>query len=309
MKRVGLRGYALTIGAASALLAGCGGAQPPIGTLGPTSQSRADTTDSKSRATKGTVIYASTSADAYVISYPKGEVIGTFKSPPAHSICSDTNGNVFFPVSQEVFEYPHGGTHQIAVLKDGNYVSYGCAVDSRTGNLAVANGYNLDYSDPGNIAVFVGANGQPEYYGDPTITAYYSCTYDGEGNLFVVGRSQTSSFLLAELPYGSKTFRDVALDEPVNDFGEIHWDGKYLALATHERRQIYRLSVAGSQATVVGVTKLNGIRKRGETFAFLGSEALTPMGAYDRVIGNLGLSYGWKTSQNDRALFLQRSLH
>ncbi|MGA8325405.1 MAG: hypothetical protein WB757_04915 [Candidatus Cybelea sp.] len=41
MKRLGLSPYALAIGAAAALLAGCGGSQPPIGPPGATVQSRA----------------------------------------------------------------------------------------------------------------------------------------------------------------------------------------------------------------------------------------------------------------------------
>ena len=107
MKSLELSQHALTIGAASALLAGCGGSEAPVGVV---PSSRSSSTHSKRSDMKRTLIYASTSVDAFVISYPKGEVIGTFKSPPAHSICSDTNGNVFFPVSREVFEYPHGGT-------------------------------------------------------------------------------------------------------------------------------------------------------------------------------------------------------
>jgi hypothetical protein len=42
MKTLGLSRCALTMGAASAMLAGCGGSQPPIGALGAMLQSRAN---------------------------------------------------------------------------------------------------------------------------------------------------------------------------------------------------------------------------------------------------------------------------
>ena len=47
MKSLGLSRYALAIGAASALLAGCGGSQPPIGAPGAMPQSRATTTQAR----------------------------------------------------------------------------------------------------------------------------------------------------------------------------------------------------------------------------------------------------------------------
>jgi hypothetical protein len=40
MKSLGLTRYALTIGASAALLAGCGGSQPPIGAPGVVPQRR-----------------------------------------------------------------------------------------------------------------------------------------------------------------------------------------------------------------------------------------------------------------------------
>lgn len=78
-------------------------------------------------------------------SYPQGELVGEVTVPSDYpgGLCSDSVGDVFVttfgPYSQSyVYEYAHGGTEPIATLVDPGD-SNGCAIDPKTGNLAVTN--------------------------------------------------------------------------------------------------------------------------------------------------------------------------
>ncbi|MGA7201587.1 MAG: hypothetical protein WBX26_07145 [Candidatus Cybelea sp.] len=148
---------ALGICAAAAMLAGCGGPQPPIGAPGTASQTstlamRADRDTSWLR--RGTssgsdLLYvANHKGGVYVLTYPQGQLIGELSlpyEPMSGGICSDSDGNIFVPDEYEILEYAHGGTQPIATLSDDGGYGYpnGCAVDPSTGNLAVTNDINL----------------------------------------------------------------------------------------------------------------------------------------------------------------------
>jgi hypothetical protein len=236
----------------------------------------------------GDLLYASKVNQTRMIAYPKGNVVGTITIHSPASICSDVDGNVFFPGKNAVEEYAHGGTSPIATLDDTGYYGFGCAFDPKTGNLAVSNGYNAQLDGPGNLAIFQNASGPPHFYTDPEITGYIFCTYDNAGNLFVVGFSPSKNFLFAELPYGSSTFTNLTINKQILSVNaEIHWDGKHLALGdvVSQELLIYRLSVSGSSAKVVGTTKLRNIQQPRGTFVILGKTVVTPVGAQATKIG------------------------
>src|SRR5580704_9380706 len=138
MKLAEFGGYALSI-CAAALLAGCGGSQPPIGALGAMPSRPATISGGSSSA----LLYISSpsNGNVYFLTYPKGKLVGTltgFQEP--FGLCSDTAGNVFIPDSEagDVVEYAHGGTSPIVTLNDVGYLPADCSVDPLTGNLAVA---------------------------------------------------------------------------------------------------------------------------------------------------------------------------
>jgi uncharacterized repeat protein (TIGR03803 family) len=94
MKRLGLSRYAVTTGAAAALLAGCGGSQPPIGAAGAMPQSRALVPRSDGR--NYTVLYsfgASPDGDAPRASLVDvgGTLYGTTEQGGAHT-CGGSSG-------------------------------------------------------------------------------------------------------------------------------------------------------------------------------------------------------------------------
>lgn len=86
----------------------------------------------------------------------------------------------------------------------------------------------------------------------PSIINYKFCTFDNQGDLFILGTSPSRA-VLAELPKGSSTFVDIAVNAVVRAPAQVQWDGQYLALAELGNRVLYRLSVSGSTARVVSM--------------------------------------------------------
>ena len=181
--------YALTGCVATAMLAGCGGSQPPIGASGAMSQTLAVATQAD-RGTSwiapakssGALIYAvGGCGGTCVVSNPAGELVGTLPTGGA-GICSDSGGNVFIADDNNVVEYAHGGTSPIATLSLPGDDAAGCSVDPTTRNLAV-----VFVGSGGDIAIFADAAGMPTLYNSGLESLY--CGYDNNGNLFVDGFS------------------------------------------------------------------------------------------------------------------------
>ena len=108
MNSIDLGGYALSSCLAAAILAGCGGSQPPIGAPGAMLQSRAIPTQTAHGGSwmlpeaKGEdLLYvASSRSDQYsvsVFSYRSGKLVGQLKgfSDYVSGLCSDSAGDVF----------------------------------------------------------------------------------------------------------------------------------------------------------------------------------------------------------------------
>jgi hypothetical protein len=134
-----------------------------------------------------------------VLSYPDGLLVGSIViSGEVEGACSDANGDVFIANDAQVFEYAHGGTYPIATLRLPGDHAYGCAIDSKTGNLAVV------FAGTGaNVAIFTDAEGTPALYNSHISSIY--CGYDSKGNLFVSGYNGAQD-AIAELQYGSGDF-------------------------------------------------------------------------------------------------------
>jgi len=286
MKSSGLSRHALAIGTASALLVGCGASPTPIGAPGGAMpQSRAITTRADRggswmlpEAKSGALLYVVTDASlVYVVDYATGKLEQTlnFGSGSGTGACVDARGDVFVTAFIDwpseggfIFEYAHGGTSPITTLADGDYTPSGCSVDPLSGNLAVTN--DSLYSAPGrasvggNLAIYAGASGNPIFYTDPGIQYYDSGTYDGQGNIFVIGSGASTAFGLAELPKGGSTFENFTLDSGVSG-SHIQWDGASLAItksAGYHRTttaKVYRIDVSGSSAILVGTTTFHGL--------------------------------------------------
>jgi hypothetical protein len=270
---------------AAAMLAGCGGSQPPIGAPGALPQSRAIATqgahggswmlpDAKS----DDLLYVSLSDresngdEIYVFSYPKGKLVGGLSLPQDYpmGLCSDDKGDLFVTTYGDVnstadsyvYEFAHGGTQPIATLSDPGFGN-DCAVDPTTGNLAVANWFgSLGSFDHGSVAIYQGAQGTATPYYDRNIYWYEWCVYDTNGNLYVDGSNEGGGYPLAELPEGSSSFLSLTLNDESILPESLQWDSGDLVVegwqwAKHQATEnVYQVQLSGSEGTVVETTTI-----------------------------------------------------
>ncbi len=251
---------------AAAMIAGCGGSQPPIGASGamPYGATSGITAHSMRTAGKGAwsgdLLYVATGGDVYVLSYPSGKVVGRLGVAGADSLCSDKAGDVFVVggAGQTILEYSHRGKLiQTLAVYD---VPSSCSVDPTTGNLAVP---TYDYSC---VYIYPDARSTgTQSICDNWFVLVGLCAYDSHGNLFLDGAESAGtpdSFVanLAELPKGSATFRNYTLYGSrfqYDYYDGVSWDGTYVTLSNHSTHSIYRMHIA-HKATIVGTTRVRG---------------------------------------------------
>jgi hypothetical protein len=261
------------------MLTACGGSPPPIGSVGATPQGAIvlDTHRALSPVhevhAKGSRSWMSPTAkasdlvyvadqdsdDVYVYSWPKGQLVGTLTGFTAPSnLCSDAKGDLYVPnyLSQNILEYAHGGTSPIETLGAPGEYPYGCAVDPKTGDLAVTNFSNAS-NGAGNLLIYKKAKGTPKAYADSSLFYWYNCGYDNKSNLFVDGNGSGSSNVFAELPSGRKTLTNITINADIAAGGGIQWNGQYITFGNaNGPGVIYEVQVSGSQGTVEGSTTL-----------------------------------------------------
>ena len=266
MRRWNLSHYAISSCVTAALLAGCGGSQPPIGAPGAMRQTRAIGTHAQRggswmllEAKRKDLLYASSLHRIDVFSYPTGRRVGKLRiGYDIGGLCSDPKGDVFVDAGAKVFEYEHGGTDPIAIVKSKFGFPFQCAFDPTTGNLAVIS--TID-SGPEHITIYKNVTGKAEEYEDyGTFYSFFGCVYDGGGNLFVTGYTDA----LGELPKGADAFINykpsLKTDESV--LAGIQWDGKYVTVQEvppdKHHALLDRITITHKKATVVSRTELAG---------------------------------------------------
>jgi hypothetical protein len=269
--------YALSSCVAAAMLAACGGSQPPIGAPGAMPQTFA----LAAHADRGTswmlpdaksfdLLYVSDDDELLVFSYPKGTLVGEISVPSGDfaGLCSDNTGDVFVTSvgsrSQSyILEYAHGGTEPIATLSDPGWPN-GCAVDPTTGNVAVT---NVSADDPpyyhGDVVVFPDGQGPPAEYSDSDVGYFDFCSYDATGDLFADGDGY-----LTELPVGRQSLSNITLDQSIGP-SSIQWVSAYQAFVVADfsggpraPNYIYQVQISGSMGTVSSPTILKTKRDR-----------------------------------------------
>jgi hypothetical protein len=219
-------------------------------------------------AKKMELLYVSdnTGGQLLIFSFPKAELVGgvTLPSGGPVGLCSDSAGDVFVPTlgtysQSNVYEYAHGGTQPVETLMDPGE-AIGCAVDPKTGNLAVTNYLSTGGSQPhyGDVAIFEGAQGTPTTYFDSQITNYLGCAYDDSGDLFVDGSDAPAT--VGELPYGAGEFRNVTLTENIGPYSMQWYRSALVASGVTQSKigpqPIYQIRISGSSGIVSGPTLL-----------------------------------------------------
>ncbi|HEY2474422.1 MAG TPA: hypothetical protein VGI19_06420 [Candidatus Cybelea sp.] len=190
--------------------------------------------------------------DVYAYTYPGGKLVGTLTGiSDAQGECTSKKikGNwwVVATGSNQVMEFAHGGTSPLATLNVTAGEPGSCAVDPKTGNVAVTMVTN-DY-----VVVYKNGSGSGTTYTAP-FDAFFA-GYDDRGNLFVDGSGQTS---LAELPRGGSEFVPISANQEIIFPGGVAWYGKYLAVGDQDTSSIYQFNISGTGATLAGTTALSG---------------------------------------------------
>jgi hypothetical protein len=143
-------------------------------------------------------------------------------------------------------------------------VAVGCAVDPKSGDLAVASGRA--------VAVYAGARGTPAIYSSTVYVVAY-CAYDDNSNLFLSAFDSNDETDLVRLAAGSNSFQQISVSVKLhsNDLqrSSVLWDGKYLALSSSFSIgrdigpvSIYRFRVDGSKAKLISTATLTSQRNR-----------------------------------------------
>jgi hypothetical protein len=159
-----------------------------------------------------------------VYSFPDAKLQGTLTglSFPAGE-CVDTAGDVWIVEEgpNDIVEYAHGGTIPIATLTDPNNAPEACAVDPKTGNLAVANAQTLS-AGPGSVGVYAHAQGAPTLYTDSQMKFVPFVTYDDKGNLYADGVDSSLAYQLAEVRKNAGALTPIAFNQGIVQATNIH---------------------------------------------------------------------------------------
>jgi hypothetical protein len=213
------------------------------------------------------------------------------------SMCSDSQGHVFVPADDVVFEYAHAGGAPIAELID-NYSPNSCATDPKTGVLAVT-----DEPQHGRctISFYKPPKGKAQVRYDDHVSFCQYPTYDDHGNLFFEGGGGLSP-TLTELPLGSNKFISIILNGSIPDSNLIQWDGQDIAIegtggATPDQQiVIYRIQVDGSKGTIAAKIHFKGWSPQYfEPFWIEGGEIVAPEADFTSIDI-------WKYPRGGRAL-------
>jgi hypothetical protein len=255
--------YVLGLSAAAALLAGCGGTQLPAAMpAGSVVAGSAPLRHGSKRASwiapdAGKVLLYVSNGDGIVnvYRYSQRTLVGEltdFTQPMGE--CTDRAGDVYIADygSSRLVEYVHGSKTPLRAIDDSPYRPYGCAVNPKNGDLAVANFSQASYYSQGNVAVYKHAKGKPAYYSDEDLYNVNGCAYDKYGDLLVAGFDNFSSSFYASgsfgyLPAGSTDFAPIDLPPPTTccGWGEVAgvaWDGEYWTVEAYYD-DIYQYSI------------------------------------------------------------------
>lgn len=213
------------------------------------------------RAKKGGLLYISDAGtnDVVVYRYPSNTEAGVltgFDEPQGE--CVDKAGNVWIAnsLASNVLEYAHGGTTPIATLADRGQYPVGCAVDEKSGTLAVSNVVTRRKHQPGSLSLYANATGTPTIVRSPDFDEIYFVGYDGRGNLFLDGYNDGQTFQFGELANGSSTIEPITLNGATVRFpGGVQFDKGKVNIGDQEGAVIYHATESGR---ITGDTPLSG---------------------------------------------------
>lgn len=195
--------------------------------------------------------------DVDVYSYPSLARIGKltgFNEPQGE--CTDGDGDVWIASTRDykMYEFAHGGKRPIVTLTDPLGYPAGCAIDPTSGDLAVAN--IEDYSGSASVLIYKHARGTPAVYSNRDQIANYFAGYNGKGDLYVSGKTNSKTYSLSVLTHGRSSMSSVAIKSGTIYFpGTVAWHGATLVLGDQKCKQrasscLYQLAVSGTTARI-----------------------------------------------------------
>lgn len=240
---------------AMAMLRGCG-----AGSTGSVPISKAQSLERPAATSaNGDLLYVvMTHEQTRLLTYPGDKKVTKLYSW-GFSASNPNNGEVLIGgVDGPVYLYAHGATTPLYEFngpheRTEQHGARDGAFDPTSDDIAVS---VINDKNTGVVAVYSGLTASPVAYTVPNIGNPDFVGYDNAGNLFVDanGDPSESCCSLAELPKGAQQFITLHTSQSFHGMGAIQWDGSYITVQSGD--SIYRLSITGSTATVVGVTKL-----------------------------------------------------
>lgn len=290
--------YVLGIFAAAGLLAGCnGGSQSPLSPSGPSMGSNVKGQPSPEllqrlsiaahpglvaphpnmhaswiapdvkadRHHKRRLLYISSfySDEVDIYNLKTGALKGTltgFSNPQGE--CVDAKGDVWVANTDasDVEEFARGATSPTKTLQDSGYYPVGCAINPKTGDLAVSNIFSTGDTN-GGVVIFSKASGSGTSYSVSNVAEGFFVGYDNNGDLFVDGHPVLfgSGFAFAELPSGSSSFETITLNQSIGFPGGVGFDGKYVTVDDQDASNtVYQFTISGTSGTVEGHSTFSG---------------------------------------------------
>jgi hypothetical protein len=256
--------FALAFSSAAAVLASCGESIPPNGPSASLPQgNRPHQVRTDASIAKQDLLYvANANGEVTVYRYwlhTLVNVLTNLTQPMGE--CVDASSNVYITdyATKKILEFSHGGTKPIKTFNDGPDSPYACAVDQKTGDLAVAN--NDGTSQQGNVAIWTNGGGQPHHYSDSKLYNFEYLAYDSNGNLLVTnGGTYYVHTAFAWLPKGGTQLINITIPGPNPSWqwrsvSGIQWDGKYFVV---DEYYLIRIALIHGQAYYVGETQISG---------------------------------------------------
>ena len=247
----------------------------------------------------GVTVYANTGGENFQLA---GELFG-FQLPGG--ACTDSRGDIFIADidAQVIDEYAHGAITPKAVIPDSAGRPLDCAVDRKSGRIAVTNELNPSGNEPGNVVIYPSPLGAPTEYTDPHLYVPLYCSFDRKGNLYLDAYDSGFHPVLSELPNGGQTFTILTLNGGswlVPSGLLTNGNNNLLIGDLYDRStHIYQAGVKGTTATItatIPLSKTNYLAK----FTLFSSGSTTVILAPDNSNNNVQIysypSGSWITS-------------
>jgi hypothetical protein len=264
---LGLRaGTALFATAMSFVLAACGN-NPGAGSAIPTGEhAAANRTDARSwmspQAKGSLLLYFSDYSNGvvYAYAYPAGVLVGAIYGAGVRGMCRNKSGQIWIVNANGYVKlYAAGGWTPLKFLQVKGYDPLGCAVDPKSGNLAISN-LNGTQGGQGSITIFPNAAGKGTRYLDSTIYNFDFVAYDLNGNLFADGQDNGNPKKFHLTKFSGGKFTAIALKGATINFpGGVQFVNKTLTVGDQAAQNgssiVYRMYEDGQ---VLGSTVLTG---------------------------------------------------